>query len=84
MGLLHADLKARDSPALDLMEAVRPQLNADVDFVHDILPRLQAVPLCRIMKATGFSLRYCLVIRRGLHVPHPQHWHALKRLASET
>lgn len=44
MGILHADLKARDSPALDLMEAVRPQLNADIDFVRDILPRLQAVP----------------------------------------
>jgi len=28
MGVLHADLKARDSLALDLMEAVRPQVDA--------------------------------------------------------
>ncbi|MDP9366395.1 MAG: CRISPR-associated endonuclease Cas1 [Chloroflexota bacterium] len=30
MGVLHADLKARDSLALDLMEAVRPKVDASV------------------------------------------------------
>lgn len=39
---------------------------------------LQGVPLSAMMRATGLSLRYCSLIRRGLAVPHPRHWAALR------
>jgi hypothetical protein len=26
------------------------------------------------MQATGLSLRYCWLIRRGERIPHPRHW----------
>lgn len=47
------------------------------EFTQNILPRLQQLPLRKIMKATGLSLRYCSMIRRGLRVPHPRHWEIL-------
>ncbi len=50
-------------------------------FKRDILPRLQDVPLSRIMKATGFSRRYASLARRGLYTPHPVHNDALATLA---
>jgi CRISPR-associated endonuclease Cas1 len=50
-------------------------------FQRDILPRLQGIPLRRLMDATGLSLRYCSQIRRGEKTPHPRHWDALRRLA---
>lgn len=46
-------------------------------FKRDILPKLQGVPLRKLMEATGLSLRYCSLIRRGEKVPHPRHWGAL-------
>jgi hypothetical protein len=60
-------------------------LGLDVDqekerFKRDILPRLQDVPLSRIMKATGFSRRYASLARRGLYTPHPVHHDALADL----
>jgi hypothetical protein len=30
-----------------------------------------------MMQATGLSLRYCSLIRRG-YVPHPMHWESLR------
>ncbi|MCX6071369.1 MAG: hypothetical protein NTU91_11010 [Chloroflexi bacterium] len=61
------------------------ELGLDVDqekerFKRDILPRLQDVPLSRIMKATGFSRRYASLARRGLYTPHPVHYDALVTL----
>ncbi len=50
-------------------------------FVRDILPRLQGVPLSRMAEATGLSLRWCSLIRRGIRVPHPRHWGPLKQLS---
>jgi hypothetical protein len=50
-------------------------------FTREILPRLQDIPLSRIMEATGLSLRYCSQIRRG-YVPHPRHWEGLRRLTT--
>jgi hypothetical protein len=38
---------------------------------------IQNVPLSRLVKATGLSLRYVSQIRRGEKVPHPRHWQAL-------
>jgi hypothetical protein len=47
-------------------------------FEHEILPLIQKVPLSRLVKATGLSLRYVSQIRRGERVPHPRHWEALQ------
>jgi CRISPR-associated endonuclease Cas1 len=47
-------------------------------FMREVLPRLQGIPLRRMMRTTGLSLRYCSLIRRGLYVPHPRHWESLK------
>lgn len=40
-------------------------------FEHDILPLIQNVPLRRLQPATGLSLRYVSLIRRGERTPHP-------------
>jgi hypothetical protein len=50
-------------------------------FQREILPRIQNVPLSRLVKATGLSLRYVSQIRRGERVPHPRHWQALRDAA---
>lgn len=48
-------------------------------FEREILPLIQKVPLSRLMKTTGLSLRYVSQIRRGEKTPHPKHWEQLKR-----
>jgi hypothetical protein len=45
-------------------------------FKRDILPLIQGVPLSRLQRATGLSLRYVSQIRRGEKTPHPRHWEA--------
>ena len=49
-------------------------------FVAEILPRLAEVPLSRIVKATGVSLRYASMIRGGLYIAYPMHYDALSEL----
>jgi hypothetical protein len=51
-------------------------------FGRDILPLIQVVPLSRLQRATGLSLRYVSLIRRGERTPHPRHWQALLAAAS--
>jgi hypothetical protein len=46
-------------------------------FQRDILPLIQDVPLSRLVRATGLSLRYVSLIRRGEKTPHPRHWQRL-------
>jgi hypothetical protein len=46
-------------------------------FQHEILPLIRGVPLSRLQKATGVSLRYVSLIRRGERTPHPRHWQRL-------
>jgi hypothetical protein len=46
-------------------------------FQRDILPLIEHVPLRRLQEATGLSLRYVSLIRRGERTPHPRHWQAL-------
>jgi hypothetical protein len=41
---------------------------------------VQQISLTALMQATGLSLRYCWLIRRGERVPHPRHWAALAKL----
>jgi CRISPR-associated endonuclease Cas1 len=50
-------------------------------FQRDILPLIQDVPLSRLQRATGLSLRYVSLIRRGERKPHPRHWAAFIRAA---
>jgi hypothetical protein len=49
-------------------------------FVRDILPRLRDLSIMDIVKATGFSPRYALLVKKGLYVPHPVPNGALVRL----
>ena len=49
------------------------------EFRRDILPMLQGAPLRAIAAATGLSLRYCSLIRRGEEVPHGRHWLTLQQ-----
>lgn len=51
-------------------------------FRRDILPMLQSLPLSRLMQATGLSLRYCALIRRGDCIPHARHWPALQAIGT--
>ena len=46
-------------------------------FQRDILPLIREIPLSRLQQATGLSLRYVSLIRRGERTPHPRHWQAL-------
>ena len=46
-------------------------------FQRNILPLIENIPLSRLQRATGLSLRYVSLIRRGEKVPHPRHWQAL-------
>lgn len=46
-------------------------------FQRDILPLIQDVPLSSLQRATGLSLRYVSLIRRGERTPHPRHWATL-------
>jgi hypothetical protein len=50
-------------------------------FQRDILPLIQGVPLSRLQQATGLSLRYVSLIRRGERTPHPRHWQAFTEAA---
>jgi len=43
-------------------------------FDREILPLLKNIPLSRLREATGLSLRYVSLIRRGERRPHPRHW----------
>lgn len=59
----------------------RTNLRPDpAEFTRNILPRLKGVPIGRMARATGLSIRYCSLIRQGQYVPHPRHWSALKTL----
>jgi hypothetical protein len=49
-------------------------------FEREIQPKLKTVSLLETMRATGLSRTYCGMIRRGVQVPHPRHWGALRGL----
>jgi len=49
-------------------------------FEKEIKPKLKTVSLLETMQATGLSRTYCGMIRRGVRVPHPRHWEALREL----
>lgn len=41
-------------------------------FTREILPLIQDVALRQLSSATGLSLRYLSLIRRGERMPHPR------------
>lgn len=51
-------------------------------YTREIGPKLGAISLAVLMKATGLSRPYCAMIRRGARVPHPRHWEALRVLVT--
>lgn len=50
-------------------------------FRREILPKLPRLSLTAMAKATGLSIQYCSLIRRGQCVPHRRHWIALTKIA---
>ncbi len=52
-------------------------------FKAEILPKLADVSINRIKAATGLSLRYCSLVRRGMCVPHPVHYRTLESLLEQ-
>jgi hypothetical protein len=50
-------------------------------FAREVLPLIQDIPLSRLQQATGLSLRYVSLIRRGERIPHPRHWDAFRSSA---
>ena len=49
-------------------------------FEREIKPKLKMISLLETMQATGLSRTYCGMIRRGVRIPHPRHWGALRSL----
>jgi hypothetical protein len=49
-------------------------------FVREVVPKLDALSLQAIAKATGLSLAACSRIRAETRVPHPRHWDAFLAL----
>jgi CRISPR-associated endonuclease Cas1 len=60
--------------ALHGQETVDP-----AQFVREILPDLKDFSLSVLAARTGLSQQYCSEIRRGLYIPHPRHWEALRK-----
>jgi hypothetical protein len=51
-------------------------------FAVEILPMIRGISLNRLARATGLSIQYCGLVRRGIRTPHPRHWRRLSRGAS--
>jgi hypothetical protein len=73
-------VRARCAPA---PIAGGPHLVADAE-THPLIRsgERQDVPLSRLQRATGLSLRYVSLIRRGREDPHPRHWAAFVQTAA--
>jgi hypothetical protein len=70
---------ARRNAEAAAWERAHPDARSDPDlFRSEILPALAALPLSKVMAATGLSKAYCSQIRSGRYLPHPRHWQALK------
>ena len=58
------------------------QIPDSATFTREIGPKLSEMSLAAMMQATGLSRPYCSMIRRGVRIPHPRHWEALRGLVS--
>jgi hypothetical protein len=83
-GRKRRERNARHQREIAAWEGTASGREADLDFARDVLPGLRDVSLDALMRATGLSLRYCWLIRRGERVPHPRHWAALNGVARES
>jgi CRISPR-associated endonuclease Cas1 len=63
-------------------ERAEPEAHDPEAFQREILPLIQNLSLRRLSRATGLSLRYVSLIRRGERVPHPRHWARLRNAGS--
>jgi CRISPR-associated endonuclease Cas1 len=63
---------------------VRANENDDETYKRDVLPRVLGQPIQVITKATGLSRAYASRVRRGLVIPHPRHWKALRKLGDSS
>jgi len=54
---------------------------ADPEYYKShILPKLQAVAMTEIVRATGMTYPYCNEIKQGRKIPHPRWWERLERI----
>jgi len=75
-----AETQRRHAQDRKTFETTVRELPAREVFARQILPTLQTVPVRAMAEATGLTRAYCSMIRRGLSVPHPRHWKALREL----
>lgn len=54
------------------------ELPDPVVFVEEILPSLQSVSVRVMAAATGLTIGYCSLVRRGSRTPHPMHGNNLR------
>jgi hypothetical protein len=73
------DMHRREAAAWD---AANPGIWDKETFRVEILPGLAHMTLNTIMRECGVSKIYASRIRRGLVVPHPRLWEALRQLAA--
>jgi len=59
-----------------------PAPNPDL-FRREIWPQLQGIPLSKLAAATGLSINYCSLIRRGTCVPHAMHWDLFRSVSTD-
>jgi hypothetical protein len=63
------------------LERARAALGPDLSRCACPGALIRSVPLSQLQRATGLSLRYVSLIRRGERTPHPRHWDAFRGLA---
>jgi CRISPR-associated endonuclease Cas1 len=78
----HGVTMARRNAEIRAWERQHPGRHDPEVFRNTILPRLARVPLSKMIRATGLSLRSCSRVRQGQVVQHARHWEALRRLVS--
>jgi CRISPR-associated endonuclease Cas1 len=72
---------ARRKAEAQAFERVAGELPPRETFARDILPGLASASVRAMAEATGLTRAYCSMIRRGVYVPHPRHWDALRKLS---
>jgi CRISPR-associated endonuclease Cas1 len=73
---------ARRRAQAEAFERMAGELPPRETFTRDILPGLASASIRAMAEATGLTRAYCSMIRRGVYVPHPRHWEALRKLST--
>ncbi len=61
-----------------------PRRGADRErFCREVLPQIQHLTLRSMAEATGVSMTWWSLVKRGVKVPQERHWAVLLRLASQ-